>query len=72
MDNLVLVTVRLPESLVNDIQVAASKMRYSNKSDVIRAGVRLLLTAQSTTSLEKIVEDFKRKDPKGFYNLEVF
>lgn len=70
MENLSLVTVRLPREIVNKIDKEARNNGYFTRSDFIRAACQLLLVARSNHRLYDDIFDLSRDDPKRTYNLE--
>ena len=70
MENLSLVSVRLPNELVRQIEKKADQHGYFTKSDFIRAACKLLLVAESNHNLYDDIFDLSRSKPTRSYNVE--
>lgn len=70
MENLSLVSVRLPRDLVEKIDLKVYKDGRFLKSDFIRAACNLLLIAESNHTLYQDICDLSQRIPERKYHLE--
>lgn len=70
MENLSLVTVRLPRQIVEKMDKEARNNGYFSRSDFIRAACNLLLVAESNHNLYDDIYDLSRIKPSRSYKIE--
>lgn len=70
MENLSLVSVRLPNELIKQIEKKADQHGYFTKSDFIRAACKLLLVAESNHNLYDDIYDLSRINTRRSYKIE--
>ncbi len=68
--------VRLPEGLVNEVNILINKGFYTNKSDVVRDAIRRLILEQQVGSIKntgdsvKEIREIRKKLSKEKFDLD--